>query len=73
MDKLDIEIKKPEMEEFIEKLRHYVRAEQRDDYRVETVIQDIVYLLGVSIDKEKFEFAQGSDKFNKILIDAIGL
>ena len=46
-------------------------SEQRnyERYSTETLIDDALYGLGIAIDKEQYEFAQGYDKFKQKLLE----
>lgn len=46
-----------------EKLKTYVEQENQEQYSNEMIINDVLYFLGISIDKQKFFGADGYDKF----------
>lgn len=64
-------IKKPELKKLIADLNQYLDMEQRDHYRPETFLNDIIYFIGISIDDKKFRCANGYDMFKKLLIQAL--
>lgn len=53
-----------ETKKLIEKLQHYVKSENVEDYKKETFILDVLYFLGLSINEEN-RYAEGFKKFRK--------
>ena len=39
-----------------------------EKYKKDTVLNDLVYGIGIAIDKEKYQYANGYDEFKKELI-----
>lgn len=51
----------------IEKLKSYKKEHSFETYRKETLIKDVIYFLGISIDRETFEYSNGYDNFIEML------
>lgn len=47
----------------------YARQHGYINYSVETLIDDALYGLGMAIDEKQFRFADGYDRFKKVLSD----
>ncbi len=64
--------KQKRVEKMIEYLRRYVESYSNQkfylDYQDETIINDMIYGLGVALDAKKYSYRDGFDKFQKYLI-----
>lgn len=60
----------------IEYLKKYINTYENQkgylDYADGTIIDDILYGLGVALDEEKYKFGNGYDRFKLRLLDHIG-
>lgn len=57
-------IRKSDIQQLQSKLKQYVEKENPEKYSADTIIKDVIYFLGISIDP-KFAFANGFDEFKK--------
>lgn len=57
----------------LEKFKNYVNTYDKqsghEDYSVKTIIDDFLYGIGICLDDAEFSFADGYDKFKKILLE----
>ena len=60
-------MKVEQIETFIEYLQGYLINENPEQYKKETVLKDIIYFMGLSVDKKRYQYAQGYDLFVKHL------
>ena len=65
----EFKMSRAEVEILQEKLAKYLSEEKVETYRPETVLDDVIYFLGASIDSEEYQFAQGYRKFSEFLIN----
>ncbi len=63
-------IHKHHLQMYQSKIKKFIDEEYRDIYSTETILKDMVYLLGISIDP-KFGFANGYEEFKKELLKAL--
>ena len=68
-----LEIGDQQIQNLIDKLNKYLDFESpdRNQYMNSTVIKDVIYLLGVSIDEDIFSSATGFDRFTEILKEVL--
>lgn len=59
----------------IEQFKHYINTYdcqyEYTKYSTTTFIEDVIYGLGMTLDKDKYRFATGLTKFKKVLMDHI--
>ena len=59
--------------EVIAAMKHYIDTYPDQlgwkQYSKETMLADLVYGIGIAMDRDKYEFADGYDAFKKFLID----
>ena len=60
-----------EVAKLAQKLAAYVTYETPEKYSGETVLNDVLYFIGTSIDPKKFEAAQGFRRFKELLREVI--
>ena len=74
--KKKLNAKQKRVKAIIEKLQHYMETYSDQtgylDYSDETIIDDVLYGLGIAIDDEKYHFNDGYRKFKAKLIKHIG-
>ena len=65
-------IRNSDIQLFQSRLKVYLEKENPEQYKAETIIKDLVYLLGVSINP-KFSYANGFNDFKKQIEKALSL
>jgi len=68
IEKTDMVINREHLRLFLIKLKGYLAQEYKSHWRPHSVAKDIVYLLGTSIQSERYECARGADRFIRELI-----
>ena len=59
------------IETFRAKLAKHIEKENPEQYSDDTIINDIVYFLGVSVNPDKYTAAQGYDIFKQEVLKAL--
>ena len=54
---------------FIEKLNKEMKYTDFNKYNIETLIEDVIYMLGTCIDNNEYGFADGYEKFRNRILD----
>ena len=65
-------IRNTDLQVFHGKIKKYINNENPEQFKPETIIKDVIYLLGISVD-DKFAWANGFDDFKKEVEKALSV